>query len=323
MKLPSLLCAALSAAMCVANAHAQTAKYPNKPIRWIVPFPPGQASDVLARAIGAKLSESLKQPVIVDNRAGAGGNIGSEAGAKAPPDGYTLTMATAALPISKSVYTKLPFDPAKDFAAVTLITKTPLVLIVSPSLPVNSVKDLVALAKAKPGTVNFASSGPGTSHQLAGEMFKVQTGADILHVPYKGSVAAHVDIMSGRVEMMFDNIVAVLGNLKAGKLKGLAVTTPQRWFAVPDIATMAESGFPGFEAVAWFGVLAPAGTPKEVVALLHREIAQIVRMPDVRDKFVQQGIELTSSTPTELDAFLHAEIAKWARVVKASGARAD
>jgi tripartite-type tricarboxylate transporter receptor subunit TctC len=323
MKVPSLLCAALSATMCIGNAAAQTAKYPNKPIRWIVPFPPGQASDVLARAIGAKLSESLKQPVIVDNRAGAGGNIGSEAGAKAPPDGYTLTMATAALPISKSVYSKLPFDPAKDFAAVTLITKTPLVLIVSPSLPVNSVKDLVALAKAKPGTVNFASSGPGTSHQLAGEMFKVQTGADILHVPYKGSVAAHVDIMSGRVEMMFDNIVAVLGNLKAGKLKGLAVTTPQRWFSVPDIATMAESGFPGFEAVAWFGVLAPAGTPKDVVARLNREIAQIVRMPDVREKFVQQGIELTSSTPAELDAFLHAEIAKWARVVKASGARAD
>ncbi len=323
MKLWYLFGAALAGASCVANVNAQGNNYPNKPIRWIVPFPPGQASDVLARAVGAKLAENLKQPVVVDNRAGAGGNIGSEAGAKAQPDGYTITMATAALPISRSVYSKLPFDPAKDFATVTMITKTPLVLIVSPSLPANSVKDLIALARSKPGAVSFASSGPGTSHQLAGEMFKVQTGLDIVHVPYKGSVAAHVDIMSGRVEMMFDNIVAVLGNLKAGKLKGLAVTTPKRWFAVPEIATMAESGLPGFEAVAWFGVLAPAGSPQHVITLLNREIGQIIKLPEIRERFVAQGIELNGSTPAEMDAFLKAEIAKWAKVVKASGARVD
>ena len=321
MKISIVLGAACGAAVFTLGAYAQ--QYPNKPIRLIVPFPPGQASDVLARAIGGKLSESLQQQVVVDNRPGAGGNIGSELGAKAAPDGYTLLIATAALPISKSVYSRLPFDPARDFAPVTLLTRTPLVLIVNPSLPVNSVKDLIALAKAKPGALSFASSGSGTSHQLAGEMFKVTAGIDIVHVPYKGSVAAHLDIISGRVAMMFDNIVAVLGNLNSGKLKGLAVTTPKRWFAVPDIPTMAESGLPGFQAVAWFGVLAPAGTPQEIVALLNRKIVRIISMPDIKERFIVQGIELSGSTPAELDAFLKTEIVKWAKVAKESGAQVD
>jgi len=332
MKRYILPCAAAWAALALAAAcHAQTPAasangtptYPAKAIRLIVPFPPGQASDVLARAIGAKLTEAFHQQVVVDNRPGAGGNIGSDQAAKAPPDGYTLVMATAALPISKSVYAKLPFDPAKDFAPVTMLTKTPLVLIVNPALPVKSVKELVALAKAKPGALSFASSGNGTSHQLSGELFKVTAGIDIVHVPYKGSAPAQMDIIGGQVAMMFDNIVAVLPNVTSGKLKGLAVTTPHRWFALPDLPTMAESGLPGVEAVAWFGVLAPAGTPPQVIATLNREIGRVIALPEIKDRFRTQGIELAGSTPADMQKFMQAEIVKWAKVVQASGAHAD
>jgi tripartite-type tricarboxylate transporter receptor subunit TctC len=297
--------------------------YPNKPIRWIVPFPGGQASDILARTIGQKLTEAWGQQVLVDNRPGAGGNIGTDLAAKSPPDGYTIVMATAALPISVSVYSKLPFDPVKDFTPVSLLTQTPLVLVVNPSVPANSVKELIALAKSKPGEITFASSGNGTSHQLAGEMLKTTTGVKIVHVPYKGSAPAHVDLMGGQVTMMFDNIVAVLPHIKTGKLKPLAVTTPKRSPALPDVPTMPETGVPGFEATAWFGVLAPAGTPKEIIDKLNSEMVKILNMPDVKERFTSQGAEIAGSTPEEFAAFMKTEIEKWAKVAKESGARAD
>ena len=311
------LAAAALAAACAAPAFAQT--YPTKPVRIIVPFPPGQASDVIARLVGQKMSENLGQQVVVDNRVGAGGNIGSDMGAKAPPDGYTLTMATAALPISASVYAKLPFDPVKDFATVTLMTVTPLVLIVHPALPVRNVKELVALARSRPGQLNFASSGMGTSHHLSGEMLRTVTGVNIVHVPYKGSQAAHIDLMSGQVAMMFDNILPVRPMVQAGKLKALAVTTPQRSPALPDVPTIAEAGLPNFEAVAWFGMLAPAGTPRDIVTKLNGEIVRVLKLPDVNERLSGMGAIVVGSTPDEFATWMRNEVAKWAKVVKAAG----
>ena len=311
------LAAAALAAACAARAFAQT--YPTKPVRIIVPFPPGQASDVIARLVGQKMSENLGQQVVVDNRVGAGGNIGSDLGAKAPPDGYTLTMATAALPISASVYAKLPFDPVKDFATVTLMTVTPLVLIVHPALPVRNVKELVALARSRPGQLNFASSGMGTSHHLSGEMLRTVTGVNIVHVPYKGSQAAHIDLMSGQVAMMFDNILPVRPMVQAGKLKALAVTTPQRSPALPDVPTIAEAGLPNFEAVAWFGMLAPAGTPRDIVTKLNGEIVRVLKLPDVNERLSGMGAIVVGSTPDEFATWMRNEVAKWAKVVKAAG----
>ena len=311
------LAAAALAAACAAPTFAQT--YPTKPVRIIVPFPPGQASDVIARLAGQKMSENLGQQVVVDNRVGAGGNIGSDMGAKAPPDGYTLTMATAALPISASVYAKLPFDPVKDFATVTLMTVTPLVLIVHPALPVKNVKELVALARSRPGQLNFASSGMGTSHHLSGEMLRTVTGVNIVHVPYKGSQAAHIDLMSGQVAMMFDNILPVRPMVQAGKLKALAVTTPQRSPALPDVPTIAEAGLPNFEAVAWFGMLAPAGTPRDIVTKLNGEIVRVLKLPDVNERLSGMGAIVVGSTPDEFATWMRNEVAKWAKVVKAAG----
>ena len=311
------LAAAALAAACAAPAFAQT--YPTKPVRIIVPFPPGQASDVIARLVGQKMSENLGQQVVIDNRVGAGGNIGSDMGAKAPPDGYTLTMATAALPISASVYAKLPFDPVKDFATVTLMTVTPLVLIVHPALPVKNVKELVALARSRPGQLNFASSGMGTSHHLSGEMLRTVTGVNIVHVPYKGSQAAHIDLMSGQVAMMFDNILPVRPMVQAGKLKALAVTTPQRSPALPDVPTIAEAGLPNFEAVAWFGMLAPAGTPRDIVTKLNGEIVRVLKLPDVNERLSGMGAIVVGSTPDEFATWMRNEVAKWAKVVKAAG----
>lgn len=315
------LTAALLAAACGGNAWSQS--YPRKSIRIIVPFPPGQASDVIVRLVGHKLSDSLGQPIVVDNRPGAGGNIGSDMGAKAAADGYTLTMATAALPISASVYSRLPFNPGKDFAPITLMTITPLVLVVNPALPVRSVKELIALARARPGELNFASSGSGTSHHLSGEMLKTVAQINIVHVPYKGSAAAHLDLIGGQVALMFDNIVPVTQHIRTGKLRALAVTTPRRSPTLPDIPTIIEAGLPDFEAVAWFGMLAPAGTPRDIVNRLNSEIVKVLNMPDVRDKLIGMGAEPVGSTPEQFDAHIQKEIAKWARIVKISGAVVD
>ncbi|MBL8522172.1 MAG: tripartite tricarboxylate transporter substrate binding protein [Betaproteobacteria bacterium] len=307
---------ALFAIATILSAPSFAQDYPNKPIKVFVPFPAGQASDTIARVVGERLAKSLGQPVVVENKPGAGGNIGSDQGAKAPADGYTLTVATAALPISKNVYRKLPFDPEKDFAPITLMTITPLVLVTRADLGVKDVAGLVDYAKKNPGKVTFASSGTGTSHHLSGELFKALSGTDLLHVPYKGSPPAHVDLMGGSVDIMFDNIVPVSPHVKAGKLKALAVTTKTRASALPDVPTMAESGFGSFEAVAWFGMLAPAGTPQPIVDRLNKEIVAILNTPDIKEKLASLGATVVGDKPEEFGKFMSAEIAKWAPVVK-------
>ena len=304
------------AAVAAFSASVLAQEYPNKPIRIIVPYPAGQASDTITRLVGERLGKSLGQPVVVDNRPGAGGNIGTDAGAKSAPDGYTLTVATAALPISKHVYRKLPFDPAKDFAPITLMTITPLVLVTRTDLPVKDVASLVDYAKKNPGKLTFASSGPGTSHHLSGELFKALAGVDMLHVPYKGSPPAHVDLMGGSVDVMFDNIVPVAPHVRQGKLRALAVTTKTRAAALPDVPTMAEVGYPNFEATAWFGLLAPAGTPQPVVDKLNREIVAILKSPDLRDRLAGLGATVVADRPEEFGRFMAAEINKWAPIVK-------
>jgi tripartite-type tricarboxylate transporter receptor subunit TctC len=296
--------------------------YPNRPIRMIVPFPAGQASDTISRLVGEELARALGQPVIVENRAGAGGNIGSEAGARAAPDGYTLTVATAALPISRHVR-RLNFDPAKDFAPVTLMTVTPLVLIARTDLPANSVRELIAYGKAHPGKLTFASSGVGTSHHLSGELFKSLAGVDMLHVPYQGSPQAHVDLLGGRVDVMFDNIVPVTPHLAQGRLKPLAVTTPQRAKSLPNVPTMAEAGLPDFEALAWFGLLAPAGTPAPVVDRLNREVTGILKRPEISERLSAMGALVVGNTPAEFGRFMQAEIDKWGPVVQRANIKVD
>jgi tripartite-type tricarboxylate transporter receptor subunit TctC len=305
-------------------APAQAQSYPDKPIKLVVPFAPAGATDVLARIVGQKLSELEKQPVIVDNRAGAGGNIGSDAVAKAAPDGYTLLMgAVGTHAINVSLYKKMPYDPVKDFVPVVLVATVPNVLVVPASLPVNSVKELIAYGKANPGKLNFGSSGNGTSIHLSGELFKSMTGVDMQHVPYKGSGPATVDLLSGQVQMMFDNLPSAMPNIKSGKLKALAVTSAKRSPSLPDVPTIAEAGVPGYEAPSWFGILVPKGTPPEIVAKLNTDINKILAMPDTKKKFLEQGAEPAGGTPEQFAALINSEIPKWAKVVKASGAQID
>jgi len=306
---------AVAAALGLATS-AMANDYPNRAVRMIVPFPAGQASDTIARLVGDHLGRRLGQPVVVENKPGAGGNLGTEQGARAPADGYTLTIATAALPISKLVYRKLAYDPVKDFAPVTLMTVTPLVLVTRPDLPATNVKELVELARKSPGKLTFASSGTGTSHQLSSELLKAIAEVDILHVPYKGSAPAHLDLMSGRVDMMFDNIVPVTPHIQSGKLKALAVTTKERAPALANVATMAESGYANFEAVAWFGVLAPEGTPAPVVDKLSREINAVLQTPEVNAKLVSMGANVVGTSPADFRKFMGAEINKWTPVVE-------
>lgn len=303
-------------AMIALSTTAIAQDYPNKPIKIVVPFPAGQASDTISRIVGERLSKSLGQPVLIDNRPGAGGNIGTDVGAKSPPDGYTLTVATAALPISKNVYRKLPFDPEKDFVPITLMTITPLVLIARSDLAVKDVAGLVDYAKKNPGKLTYASSGTGTSHHLSGELFKTLAGIDMLHVPYKGSPPAHIDLMGGSVDIMFDNIVPVTPHIKSGKLKALAVTTKTRASSLPEIPTMAEAGFTNFEAVAWFGMLAPAGTPQTIVDRLNKEIVAILNTPEIKERLAAMGATVVADKPDEFARFISTEINKWAPIVK-------
>jgi tripartite-type tricarboxylate transporter receptor subunit TctC len=263
-------------------AHAQSG-YPGKPVRLVVPFPAGGTTDILARAVAQKLSEAWGQSVVVDNRPGAGGNIGSELVARAAPDGYTLLMGTVGThAINASLYSKMPYDHVKDFAPVILVAGVPNVLVVNPSVPVNSVPELIAYLKANPGKVNFASSGSGTSIHLSGELFKVMTGVQMTHVPYKGSAPALTDLVGGQVQLMFDNLPSSLAFIKAGKLRALAVTSAARAAALPDVPTIAESGVPGFEASSWVGVLAPTGTPPDVIARINAEVGMWLASPDAR-----------------------------------------
>ena len=305
------------------SALAQ-APFPTKPVRLVVPFPAGGTTDILARAAAQKLSETLGQQVIVDNRPGAGGNIGAELVAKAPADGYTLLMGTVGThAINPSLYAKMPYDHVKDFAPVILVAGVPNVLVVNPDLPFKTVADVVAYAKANPGKLNFASSGSGTSIHLSGELFKVMAGVQMTHVPYKGSAPALTDLIGGQVQLMFDNLPSALPQIKGGKLRAVAVTSTTRAAALPDVPTVAESGLPGFESSSWFGILAPAGTPKDIIAKINTDVQKWLSTPEAKEKLLGQGAIAAGGSPDEFAKNIQAETAKWAKVVKESGAKVD
>ena len=306
-----------------AQTQAPASAYPVKPVKVIVPYPPGGPTDIVARVVFQQVSDSTGQQFIVENRAGAGGNIGAEAVARAPADGYTLVVATTAHAINMSLFKNLNYDVLKDFAPVTLLTQGPLVLVASPAFPVASVRELIALAKAKPNTLNFASSGNGQSTHLSGELFNTMAGIKLAHVPYKGSAPALTDVIGGPVPLMFDTMLSAMPFVRAGKLKALAVTSAQRSPAAPDLPTVAESGLPGYEVVAWNGLLAPAGTPKAVIDRLSEELAKAMSVATVREKFGVQGFGASWNTPEQFGSFLRSEVAKWAKTVKASGATLD
>jgi len=298
-------------------------QYPVKPLRLIVPYPPGGGTDTLARLLVQKLSEALGQQVVLDNRPGAGANIGVEAAAKSPPDGYTLLLATIANAISASLYTKLNYDLVKDFSSVTLLATTPHMLVVHPSVPARSVKEFVALATARPQQLAYSSSGSGTPSHLAGELFASMTGVRLVHVPYKGGGPSGMALLSGEVSVGFATMPSVIPHVQAGKLRALAVTTAQRSPSFPQLPTISEAGVPGYDAGSWYGLLVPAGTPKEVVARLNAETVKLLKLPEVKERLDSAGFEVLVSTPEEYAAFTRNEIEKWAKVVKASGARAD
>jgi tripartite-type tricarboxylate transporter receptor subunit TctC len=312
----------LMLALCGGMAGAQT--YPSKAVRVIVPFPPGAGVDIVTRAVVGRFGEALGQQVIVDNRAGAGGILGAELAAKAPPDGYTVFMATAGiLTVIPHLQSKLPYAVERDFAPVSLIASVPSVLVVHPSMPVKSVKDLVALARAKPGAINYASTGNGTLPHLAAEFFRQQAKIDMVHVAYKGSAPATADLLGGNVQVFFGNMLSVIEQVRSGRLRALAVTSLQRQNVAREIPTMVESGFPGFEAGTWFGLMAPAATPREVIARLHADVARAVRQPDVEKLLAGQGATTIGNTPEQFAAYIRSESSKWAKVLAASGVKAD
>ena len=314
--------AVLALAIFSANAWAQA--YPSKPIRLVVGFTPGGVSDVLARALSARLSQNLGQQVVVDNRPGAGTTIASEIVAKSAPDGYTLYFADATThAINATLYRKLPYDSFRDFTYISLVASTPLLLVVNPALPVHSVAELIALAKSKSGQLNYASSGTGTIVHLAGEMFKTLAHVEMVHVPYKGSSPAVTAVMAGDVALLFSSMPAALPFAKSGKLRALAVTTPERVAAVQDVPTVAESGFPGFELVLYNGLVGPAGMQKGVLDRVHDELARVLALPDMKEFFAAQGATPITSTSEQFTAHMRAEVAKLGKAVEDSGARAD
>ena len=297
--------------------------YPNRPIRLVVPYPPGGFTDILARTIGQKLTESWAQPVVVENRGGGGSTIGTDIVAKAEPDGYTILLVAPDLAINASLYVKLPYDTAKDFAPVSLAAWGPMVLVVHPSLPVHSVEELITLAKSKPNQINYASGGNGTGGHLAMELFKTTAGIKMEHIPYKGIGPAANDLVGGHASVMFLQMAVARPHILAGKLRALAVASGQRSQVMPDLPTVAEAGLPGFDVTPWFGVVAPAKTPGEIVTKLSTEIGRIMRLPEVNERLSRQGAEPATNTPEQFNAFIKSEIVRWANVVKESGARVD
>ena len=318
---PKITLAAMGVALICSPVIAQP--YPSKQVRFIVGFPAGGATDVVARAISQHLSEALGQPVVVDNRAGAASNIAAELVATAPKDGHTIFMGTVSTAINPSLYKKLAYNALKDFAAVTQVTDTPFMFVTHPSLPVRNVKEFIALAKAKPGQLNYGSAGNGSGGHLFTAMFGSMAGVQLLHVPYRGASFATTSVLAGETIFMFDNIVTTLPLARAGKLRALAVTTLKRSRVAEDIPTMSQAGVPGYDANAWFGVFAPTGTPDAVIARLQSEISRIVKVPEVRDRFLALGAEPVGSTPEQFAAFYRNEVLKWAKVVKESGAQID
>ena len=320
------MCAALAFTTASAPALGQpvgsVAAYPSKPVRLISPFVPGGGASIVARLISEPLTEIWKQSVVVDNRAGAAGTIGTEMAARSAPDGYTLVMATASTVIINPLFSRVPFDPIKDFAPVVRTTTVPLVLVVPAAIPAKSIKELIALASSRAGGLSYASSGEGSISHLAGELFKSATGVAMVHVPYKGGGQALIDIIAGHVQTGFVNILEALPNMRSGRLRGLAVTSPARWPTIPEIPTVGESGVAGYAVIQWSGVLAPAGTPRAVVAKLNGEILRVLNRAEMRERLIESGAEPGSGTPEEFGAFIKAEIAKWSAVVKSAQLRA-
>ena len=312
---------AVIALVAAAAAHAQ---YPSKAIRFVVPFPPGGPLDIVARSIGQDLNRAFGQPVLVDNRPGAGGNIGADIVAKSPPDGHTILMgAVSTHAINVWLYKSLPYDPVKDFAPVTLVTSVPNVLVVHPSVPARNVRELISIAKARKGELNFASGSTGSAGHLAGELFRTMAGVDIVHIPYTGAAPAVTDLLAGHVTLMFDNLASGLPNIKAGRVRALAVTTLKRSPFLPELPTISESGLRGFDIGTWFGVFAPAGTPREVVTRLNAEISRVLQTPVMKERLATLGAEPMPNSPEAFAAFVKAEMAKYAQIVRASGAKVD
>ncbi|QYY25034.1 tripartite tricarboxylate transporter substrate binding protein [Diaphorobacter sp. MNS-0] len=298
--------------------------FPTKPITIIVPFSAGGTTDILARIVGQGLTTELGQSVVVDNKPGAGGNIGGSLAAKAAADGYTLFMGTVGThAINQSLYKKMPFDPVKDFAPLSRVATVPNLLVAHPSQPFKTVKEMIAYAKANPGKITFGSPGSGASPHVSGELFKSMTGTDLLHIPYKGSAPAMTDLLGGQTSVMFDNMPSAIQHVRSGKLRPIAVTTAKRSPELPDVPTIAEAGVPGYEATSWFGMFAPAGTPKPVLDKLHAALIKVLNQADVKKKIAEQGGDVVAETPAQFAAFIKAESVKWGKVVKESGATAD
>lgn len=317
---PCLICCAFAALPHAAYAQA----YPAGPIRLLIPYPPGGASDFVGRTIAAKLSEQLRQQIVIDNRGGGGGSIAMEIAAKATPDGHTLGFAmTAQFAINPALYSKLPYDPVRDFAPVSLMTRSPYVLVVHPSVAAKSLAELVSLAKSKPGVLNHWSTGNGSAPHLSMEMLKAATGMDIVHVPYKGAGPAWPDFLAGRVHMTFATFASTGPHIRAGRLRPLGVSSPKRMAVFPELPTVAEQGVPGYESGTWHGLVAPRGTPPAVIGKLHAEVVEVLKSPAIAEKFAPAAVEVIGSSPQEFADYIRSEIAKWAGVVKRSGAKID
>jgi len=310
-------------ALVLASSGALAQSYPSRAVRIVVPFPPGGTSDILARTIGARLQEPLGQPVVIENRPGAGGNIAADAVAKSAPDGYTLLMGTSSLAISKSLYKKLNYDLLTDFSPITQAVNYTNLLVVHPSTGFNSVADLLAAARAKPGTLVYGTAGNGTPPHMTGELFKAYTGVDITHVPYKGGAPAIADLIAGQIPIMFDNVPPLLPHVRSGRIKAIAVTSLARIAVLPDVPTLHELGLKDFDAVGWNGLLAPAGTPRPIVNRVHDEVVRVLAIPEVRDGLTSQGADIVGNSPDQFAAWIRAEVKKWAGVVQQSGAKVD
>ena len=296
--------------------------YPAKPIRWISPWPAGGANDIFSRAIGQRIGESLGQQVLVDNRPGAAGTIGSDIAAKAPADGYTLVMGSSPThAIAPALYPALPYDPLRDFSAVTLVGSVPNVLVLHPSVPAKTVKEFIAVAKARPGKLNFASTGNGTSQHLSAELFKFMAGLDMVHIPYKGTAPALTELVAGQVDLAFENMPALIPHIQAGRLRALAVTTTKRSAVMPELPTIAEAALPGYDASVWFGVFAPVGTPRPVIDRLHGEILKALQTQDLKSRMIAMGTDVSGMGPDDFSAYVRKEIPKWANLVKAAGVK--
>ena len=312
----------LGLVLILATLPALAQQWPSKTIRYIVPFPPGAFNDTLGRTIATDLAKVLGQPVVVDNRPGGNSIIGTEAAAKSPPDGYTLFGAALPFSVIQSLY-KTSFDVTKDFAGITLAGTSANLLVAHPAFPPNNVKELIAYAKAKPGRINYGSSGNGTSVHLSMEVFKAMTKTFMVHIPYRGSAPVVTDLLAGQVDVMFDNVPNVIQHVRAGKMKALGVSSVKRSALAPEVPSIDEAGVPGYDLSVWFGVLAPAGTPREIVQRLNVEIVKILQSPEVKERFLKQGVDVQTGTPEQFDAFVKSEVARWAKVIKDAGIRAD